>query len=132
MTTQSNTLTDLIVSLINDMDRNELVSLNNAYCRSIGSEGEVYDNDEEFFNTYFEGKPLEAVRAAHFGDYNFSHDYVKFNGYGNLESFQYFIVDDLEEYPINIAQFAIDNRDEFYMIDFDDLESQLEDEAEGE
>lgn len=109
------------------MDRNELVSLNNAYCRAIGSEGEVYENDEDFFNTFFEGKPFEAVRAAHYGEYKYSDDYVRFNGYANLESFQYFSVEDLEEYPANIAEYAIENRDEFDMFDFDELESELED-----
>ena len=42
-------------------------------------------NDDEFFEIYF-SKPIEAVRAAHFGNYNYMDDYVKFNAYGNLES----------------------------------------------
>lgn len=43
-------------------------------------------NDEEFFNAYFEGKPMEAVGAAVYGDYVYTDDYVKFDGYGNLVS----------------------------------------------
>ncbi|XAG96883.1 hypothetical protein U7128_000233 [Bacillus phage KKP_4050] len=43
-------------------------------------------NDEEFFNVFFEGKPMEAVRAVFYGDYRYMDDYVKFDGYGNLES----------------------------------------------
>ncbi|QZA69798.1 hypothetical protein 043JT007_280 [Bacillus phage 043JT007] len=43
-------------------------------------------NDEDFFNTYFEGEPMKAVRAAVYGDYNYTDDYVKFDGYGNLVS----------------------------------------------
>lgn len=50
---------------------------------------DVYENDEEFFNMMFEGKAMEAVRAAHYGDYNYNHDLVKFDGYGNLESLTY-------------------------------------------
>ena len=38
-------------------------------------------NDEDFFNTFFEGRPMEAVRAAVYGDYNYTDDYVKFEGY---------------------------------------------------
>jgi len=121
------TLTDLIVNQINEMDRNELVSLNNAYCRAISSDGEVYENDEEFFNLFFEGKTFEAVRAAHFGNYNFADDYVRFNGYGNLETINYFSVEDLEDLPQNIAEYANDNRDDFDMFDFDAIESELED-----
>lgn len=44
------------------------------------------ENDEEFFYTYFNGRPMEAVRAASYGEYNYNDEYVKFNGYGNLES----------------------------------------------
>lgn len=47
---------------------------------------EAFENDEEFFNTFFHHNPMEAVRAAHYGDYNYMDQYVKFNGYGNLES----------------------------------------------
>jgi len=49
-------------------------------------EDRVYANDEEFLNEIWNPKPSEALRAAHFGDYNWSHEYVKFDGYGNLES----------------------------------------------
>lgn len=42
--------------------------------------------DEDFFNTYFYNKPMEAARATHFGDVNWNDDYIHFDGYGNLES----------------------------------------------
>ena len=48
---------------------------------------EYWDNDEEFFNTFFYNNPTEAVRSAYYGDYNYCDKYVRFNGYGNLESF---------------------------------------------
>ncbi|AXH71048.1 hypothetical protein BSP38_006 [Bacillus phage BSP38] len=55
-------------------------------------------NDEDFFNTYFEGKPMEAVRAAHYGDYHYMDDYVKFDGYGNLKSVsEYDMEEELKE-----------------------------------
>ena len=44
------------------------------------------ENDEEFFNTYFYNKPMEAVRATSYGEYNYTDEFVKFNVYGNLES----------------------------------------------
>lgn len=46
----------------------------------------VYENDDEFFQIYFESEVMEAVRAISFGDYNYMDDYVRFNGYGNIES----------------------------------------------
>lgn len=42
-------------------------------------------NDEDFFNVHF-AEPMEAVRAAYFGEYQYSDDYVRFNAYGNLKS----------------------------------------------
>ena len=46
-----------------------------------------YDNNEDFFNTYFYNNPAEAVRAAHYGEYNYADDYVTFDAYGNLASY---------------------------------------------
>ena len=52
---------------------------------------EYYENDEEFFNTFFYNNPTEAVRTAYYGDYNYCDKWVKFDGYMNLKS-----VDDYE------------------------------------
>lgn len=43
-------------------------------------------NGKEFFDCYFDGDTLGAVRAVCYGTYNYSDDYVKFDAYGNLES----------------------------------------------
>ena len=48
---------------------------------------EYFDNDDDFFNDFFYNNPSEAVRSAYYGDYNYCDKYVRFNGYGNLESF---------------------------------------------
>lgn len=102
-----------IIEQINNLSEEELIELNNTYARWIGSEDEIYCNDEEFFETFFNGNVNEALRAAHFGDYNWSHEYVKFNGYGNLESFDSFSVSDLCECVETIAKYATDNQEEF-------------------
>ena len=52
---------------------------------------QYYENDEEFFDTFFYNNPSEAVRSSYYGDYNYCDKYVKFGGYGNLKS-----VDDYE------------------------------------
>lgn len=104
--------TSKILKAINEMTQDELIELNNRYCQSISSEDEVYSNDEEFFDIFF-SNAHEALRAAHFGDYNWSHNYVKFNGYGNLESFDYFEVSDLCELPEVMAEYISENFNEF-------------------
>jgi hypothetical protein len=105
--------TSKILKAINEMDTNDLIQLNNVYCQSISSNDEVYENDEDFFNTFFENKVNEALRAAHFGTFNWSDKYVKFNDYCNLESFDYFELKDLCELPEVIAEYVHENFEEF-------------------
>lgn len=47
----------------------------------------VWENDEEFFKTYFPNNAMEAVRACYYGDYKYNDPYVKFDGYMNLVSY---------------------------------------------
>jgi len=71
-----------------NLEDSEKVSLWNEFCQeNKNGEGEIFVFDEEFFETYFSGSPMAAARAASFGSINWSDDYIKFNGYGNLESF---------------------------------------------
>ena len=47
---------------------------------------EYWNNDEDFFNTFFYNNPMEAVRSEFYGDYHYCDNWVKFDGYGNLKS----------------------------------------------
>lgn len=74
---------------------------------------DVRENDEEFFQVYFEDKPMEAVRAAVYGDYNYTDEYVRFNGYGNLESLsQWKFEEELKESIEEIIDNLIENQPE--------------------
>lgn len=67
------------------------------------------NNDEEFFNVFFEGDVMEAVRAISFGDYNYQDDYVLFNGYGNIDSYNDFeVMNEFIEYKEEIADRIIE------------------------
>lgn len=80
--------TEAITDYLNGLDNSELVNVHNQYCQNANcSDDEIYSNDEEFFNIFFEGKVLEAVRAVSFGEYRYQDEYVIFNGYANLETF---------------------------------------------
>ena len=73
--------------LLNDLDTlKDVVSELNSWNGCLDYL-EVYENDEEFFNIFFEGKAMEVARAIYYGDYNYNDEYVKFNGYGNLETY---------------------------------------------
>lgn len=64
----------------------EKISLHNEYCQAQCNEDEIYIFDDEFFEIFFDGKPMEICRATAYGNVNFTDNYIKFNGYGNLES----------------------------------------------
>lgn len=97
----------LIVKNASDLDNSQLrdmVSQVNSYDSSLENL-EVYENDDDFFNTYFNNNVIEAVRAVSFGEYNYSDEYVKFNAYGNLESLSEYEYNELlEEYADEIAE----------------------------
>ena len=91
--------------LLKNMDVEELMDV----VRDINSYDGSLDwlnyetNDEDFFDIYFR-KADDAVRAVCYGDYNYTDDYVKFNGYGNLESCGKYELD--EELKSNIDEIA--------------------------
>ena len=71
---------------------------------------DVCSNDEEFFNVYFNDNPAEAVRAAFYGDYKYMDEYVRFDGYGNIESLdQYQLENEVEIYINDIIDAMIRN-----------------------
>jgi hypothetical protein len=104
--------TSKILKAIKEMNKSELIELNNLYSQIIGSNDEVYYNDEEFFKIFFQNG-LEVARSIFYGEYNYGHEYVKFNGYGNLESFDYFDIDDLCELPYEMAEYISENFNDF-------------------
>ena len=79
----------------------------------------VYDNqDEDVINDILDTKnPIEILRMASSGEYNVGHDFVRFNGYGNLISsncisdltFDYELMADLIiNHPEEAEDFGID------------------------
>ena len=69
---------------------------------------DFWENDEEFFNTFFDN-PMEAIRATYYGNYNYNDDYVKFNGYGNVDSYSEYekneeIKDNIDDIVENLVE----------------------------
>ena len=69
-----------------DYDLAELYEQLPSVAQENLSVSEWMPHDEEFYNLYFSEDPACAVRAAIFGDVHWADDYVRFNGYGNLET----------------------------------------------
>ena len=66
----------------------ELIQLWNEYAKA---DLYIFDfsDPEAFFNENF-STPYEAFRASYCGSVDYSDDYIAYDGYGNLESFNYF------------------------------------------
>ena len=113
-------------------DENILVStLQEINCTNGNFENlQFYNNDEDFFDTYFNNNPYEAVRATFYGDYRFNDDYVYFNVCGNLESFNYInefvsdsdIEDITEDIINNYSSYDLDYSIEVYtnLLEYED------------
>ena len=89
---------DLVISEYLEMaERSEVISMYNNYLyENEYYDDVIYSNDEYFFKEYFTD-PMEAVRASYYGRYNYNDDYVKFNVYGNLDSYNdYILVDEIK------------------------------------
>ena len=69
-----------------------------------------YENDEDFFNEFFCNSPAEAVRASYYGDYKYMDEYVRFDGYGNLESMdKYEMIQKMQDYIDDVIESIIEN-----------------------
>jgi hypothetical protein len=117
-----------IVEKLKDSKDSVLVDVNNIYCSENGFDGdEIYSNDVDFLNTYFTDVD-QAVRAVCYGEYKYMDAWVKFNGYGNLETLNYVTTNDLVESVETIAEYIFDNKEGFQHIldlEFDDEEIEI-------
>ena len=79
---------------------------------------EYWNNDDDFFNDFFYNNPSEAVRSAYYGDYNYCDNYVRFNGYGNLVSFNdYELEKEYKEYIDDITNSLIEHYQQISICD---------------
>jgi len=125
-----------IIEEINCFDSQEMIELNNTYCYENNyTDDQIHDNSEEFFQNVYGDNIMEAVRAVSYGDYNYTHNYVKFNGYGNLVTMSSVGTDDLCESVEIIAEHVAENfnsYDNLFDIDEDDFEDEEEEEETDE
>ena len=118
MTTEiNNTLEDIKLHLesLNDED---LVQVHNEFCRSANyCDDEIHNNDEEFFEIFLP-KSTDAIRACQYGDHRYTDEFVQFNGYANLESFN----DPTDRVDINaIAEDIKENERNYFSIGLSEL-----------
>lgn len=97
-----------VLEKVENFTDDDWINAHNQYCQNNGySDDEIYSFDEDFFETFFSNKPMEAARATAFGSVNWSDDWIKFDGYGNLESINKWSIDshiDKDEILKDIAE----------------------------
>ena len=69
-----------------DLDDVDKIAKFNEWAYESDPDKLVYENDESTMRELF-GSPMDAVRAAYYGNYNCPDEYMVFNGYGNLVSY---------------------------------------------
>ena len=114
----------------NEEELRSIVQEINSYNGSLDNLN-FYENDEDFFNTFFTDNPMEVARATFYGNYKYCDQYVRFNGYGNLESFdEYEAMKEIKAYIDDIVTCLLECWEELY-IDYQLVEL-LEEEEEEE
>ena len=114
----------------NEKELLNIVQEINSYNGSLDNLN-FYENDEEFFNTFFADNPMEVARATFYGNYKYCDQYVRFNGYGNLESFdEYEAMQEVKSCIDDIVTCLLECWEELYIDD--QLVELLEEEEEEE
>ena len=124
MTTIENNYEE-IIKAIEAMSNEEQMEIHNQYCENINNmDDQIFYNDEEFFEMFFNGRTTELIRAMEYGDHRTSDKFVKFNGYANLESFN----DVASEIDINCIAEDILETDaaNYYSIELEEEEEEEE------
>lgn len=94
----------------------------------------MYSFDEEFFDMFFNGNIIEAVRATYFGNIqNWNDDYIRFNAYGNLESMSSYEYDSmLEDNKEEIIETALELYQEGHSHLYDEITELFDEYLQGE
>lgn len=93
----------------NEMDSIDVINLWNDCIEDKNIlDDKIYNNGEDFFEEMF-SSPYDAVRAVAYGEYTLNDNYIAFDGYGNIVTFDYW---DDEGSPVDIdilADWLLDN-----------------------
>jgi hypothetical protein len=103
----------MIEDLICTFEGSDLVTINNAFCQNANYfDNEYYEFDDEFFEIFFNGKPMDLASSIFFGNIqNWGDEWLYFNGYGNIESTN---TPTYCESTYNIAEHIFENSSKYY------------------
>lgn len=96
-----------IINILKEIETETLINIWNEYCNEKNMEDYIYENDEYEINMLFP-KANEALRAACYGNYNYTDDYFIINAYGNLKSFDNYDAESYIDFD-TLADYIMDN-----------------------
>lgn len=116
-----------LIDLIQEMNKPDAISLHNDYCYETSNfDDEIFDIDR--LEEICDGRDAWWLACRIFyGDFNPNYDYLKFNGYGNLQSIAtYNVLDYIDE--SEIADYIIENDEDFCNNDIRCILDEIEEE----
>ena len=122
------TKTEMIKNWLENMSESQLYTNCNEYFDKTGYfDDRIYDMEE--FDEMMSGvSPWNIATKIFYGDFRPNDNYFKFDGYANLQSFDYISDEvDLEE----IADYIIDNDEDFDNSDIREILNEENEEEEG-
>ena len=99
-----------ISEVLKCIETETLVGIWNEYCSEENMDDYIWENDECNLEEMFSGPSAvsDALRAACYGDYNFTDRYVVLNAYGNLKSYDIYDVEEQIDFDA-LAEYIMDN-----------------------
>ena len=119
-----------IPNLIKSMSRDNLIKLNNLYSDSTNSSDHIYVNDKDFLENHFGSDLHKFSMACRYGNFDAKEAFVRFDGYGNLDTFSQFSYRDLPDFVTEIAEDMLDNPSNYKGLGLDeyiDVDIQIKD-----
>lgn len=122
---------ELIVELLENMNDVELLSVHKEYISEINCfDDEIYTLDD--LDMIAEGQDAYWLLCrAYFGDFNPTVDYFKFNGYGNFQSIYSYELSEYIDFK-EIAEYCVENDNDFYNDEIRGILDEEDEEAEEE
>lgn len=111
-----------IIELLENCDSNEIMQVNNAYCANNGYDDIIYENENEFLETYF-SSVIDVVKAIHYGNYSYNHKFVQFH-LDSLISYDYLNTTNLVESVSKIANDIAENPENYPFLHLSDIEEE--------
>lgn len=120
-----------IIEALNNLNDSDLIAIHNEYCEACNNTDHYAYMMDDFDEIMCGVAPWEVARSIFFGGgFNPMHKFFTFNGYGNLVSFNYPLIEDAARiYVDDIAKYITDNNEDFGN---DDIRAILEGDSDEE